>query len=102
MADMCPMAVDLDTNHDNNHSPAGFACSVGSGGSTGIPMLVVHKRKMMQILEDDLQQKEQNNQQGQHSMVEWKPTLMASRSTTTKTRTATVYHIRKCPSTTTT
>jgi hypothetical protein len=67
MADMSPMAVDLDTNHnDNNHSPAGLACSVGSGGSTGIPMLVVHKRKMMQIQEDNHHQQEQNNHHGQH------------------------------------
>ncbi|EFX67922.1 hypothetical protein DAPPUDRAFT_330596 [Daphnia pulex] len=75
MADMSPMAEDLDTNHnDNNHSPAGSAGSVGSGGSTGagIPMLVVHKREMVQILEDHHHQQEQNNhhggQHGQHGM----------------------------------
>jgi hypothetical protein len=77
MADMSPMAEDLDTNHnDNNHSPAGSAGSVGSGGSTGagIPMLVVHKREMVQILEDHHHQQEQNNhhggQHGQHGGME--------------------------------
>ncbi len=70
MADMSPMAEDLDTNHnDNNHSPAGSAGSVGSGGSTGagIPMLVVHKREMVQILEDHHHQQENNHHQhGSH------------------------------------
>jgi hypothetical protein len=69
MADMSPMAEDLDTNHnDNHHSPAGSAGSVGSGGSTGagIPMLVVHKREMVQILEDHHHQQEQNNHHVQH------------------------------------
>ncbi|KZS18784.1 putative Transcription factor AP-2-epsilon [Daphnia magna] len=74
MADMSPMAEDLDTNHnDNNHSPAGSAGSVGSGGSTGagIPMLVVHKREMVQIMEDhhhNQQQDQQNNHHHGHSM----------------------------------
>ena len=69
MADMSPMAEDLDTNHnDNNHSPAGSAGSVGSGGSTGagIPMLVVHKREMVQIMEDHHHQQENNHHQHGH------------------------------------
>lgn len=63
MADMSPMAEDLDTN---NHSPTG---SVGSGGSTGtgIPMLVVHKREMVQIMEDHHQEQQNNHHHG-HSM----------------------------------
>lgn len=66
---MSPMAEDLDTNHnDNNHSPAGSAGSVGSGGSTGagIPMLVVHKREMVQIMEDHHHQQENHHNQHGH------------------------------------
>lgn len=71
---MSPMAEDLDANHnDNNHSPAGSAGSVGSGGSTGtggIPMLVVHKREMVQIMDDHHHSQQEANHHNQHGHME--------------------------------
>lgn len=76
MADMSPMAEDLDANHnDNHHSPADSVGSAGStggggggGGGGGIPMLVVHKREMVQILEEQHNSHHGHHENNHHAM----------------------------------
>lgn len=65
MADMSPMAEELDANHnDSHHSPAnsvGSSGSSGGGGGGGIPMLVVHKREIVSIMDEQHGHHENNH-----------------------------------------
>ena len=81
MADMSPMAHesnDLDNNNhnENHHSPTGSSGSCGSTSGTtvnssdgvvvgvgGLPMLVVHKREMVRIVEEQHHVVHQHHQQ---------------------------------------
>ena len=74
MADMSPMAEELDANHnDSHHSPANSVGSTGStgGNSVGIPMLVVHKREIVTIMDEHHDQNNHHmDEDDQHGAID--------------------------------